>query len=60
MAAKLSNLADKMSGANLQADGQMEVPTQSMKDLWEPEEEDSSPFPLTIMVPCPEAAVWPP
>ena len=43
MAAKLSDLVDKMSGANLQADGQAEVPTQSATDLWEPEEEDSSP-----------------
>ena len=43
MAAKLSNLVDRMSGANLQADGQIEVPTQGMRDLWGPEEEDSSP-----------------
>ena len=34
MAAKLSDLVDKMSGANLQADGHAEVPTQSAKDLW--------------------------
>ena len=32
MAAKLSDLADKMSGANLQADSQMDVPTTGMKD----------------------------
>ena len=43
MAAKLSDLVDKTSGANLQVDGHAEVPTQSAKDLWEPEEEDSSP-----------------
>ena len=43
MTAKLSNLVDKMPGANLQADGHAEVPTQSAKDLWELEEEDSSP-----------------
>ena len=43
MAAKLSNLADKTSEANLQLDGQMEVPTQGTKELQEPEEEDSSP-----------------
>ena len=43
MAAKLSDLVDKTSGANLQADGHAEVPTQSAKDLQEPEEEDSSP-----------------
>ena len=43
MAAKLSDLADKMSAANLQSNGQMEVPTQGAKDLWGLEEEDSSP-----------------
>ena len=43
MAAKLSNLVDQMPGANLQVDGHVEVPTQSAKDLWEPEEKDSSP-----------------
>ena len=43
MAAKSSNLADKMLGANLQADGQTEVPTQGAKDLWGSEEADSSP-----------------
>ena len=35
MAAKLSDLVDKMPGANLQADGHVEVPTQGAKDLWE-------------------------
>ena len=44
MTAKLSNLVDKMSGANLQMDGHADVPTQSVKDLLEPEVEDSSPF----------------
>ena len=43
MAAKSSNLVDKMSGANLQVDGHAKVPIQSAKDLWEPEEEDRSP-----------------
>ena len=42
MAAKLNDLVDKMSGANLQMDGHAEVPTQSAKDLWEPQEDDSS------------------
>ena len=42
MAAKLSNLVDKTSEANLQADGHAEVPTQGAKDQWEPEGEDSS------------------
>ena len=43
MAAKSSNLVHKMSGANLQADSHMKVPTQGAKDLRELEEEDSSP-----------------
>ena len=43
MAAKSSNLVDKMSGTNLQADGHVEVPTQGAKDPWELEGEDSSP-----------------
>ena len=33
MAAKSSNLADKMPGANLQADGHAKVATQGAKDL---------------------------
>ena len=44
MAAKLSNLVDKTSEANLQADGQVEKPAQGVADLWEMEEEDSSPL----------------
>ena len=52
MAAKWSNLVDKMSGANLQADGHMEVPTQSAKDLLELEEEDSSPSHLPSWSPA--------
>ena len=43
MAAKSSDLVDKMSGANLQVDGHVEGPTQSAKHLSESEEEDSSP-----------------
>ena len=43
MAAKSSDLIDKMSEANLQMDGQAEVPTQGVKDLQETEEEVSSP-----------------
>ena len=52
MAAKLSDLVDKMSGANLQADGHVEVPTQSAKDLLELEEEDSSPSHLPSWSPA--------
>ena len=43
MAAKSSDLAEEMSGASLQADGQTEDPTQGAKDLRESEEDDSSP-----------------
>ena len=43
MAAKLSDLAEETSGASLQSEGQMEEPTQGAKDLWESEEDDSSP-----------------
>ena len=35
MAAQLSDSADKMSEANLQADGQMEKPAQGVVGLWE-------------------------
>ena len=52
MAAKLNDLVDKMSGANLQADGQEVVPTQGAKDLWEPEEDDSSPSHLPSSSPA--------
>ena len=43
MAAKSSDLANKMSGANLQMDGNVELLTQIAKDPQEPEDEDSSP-----------------
>ena len=52
MAAKSRDLVDKMSEANLQADGHVELPTQSAKDLWKPEEEDSSPFHLPSWSPA--------
>ena len=35
MAAKLSNLVDKTSEANLQMEGHADVPSQSAKDLQE-------------------------
>ena len=43
MAAKLSDLVEEISGANLQMDGHVNVPSQSVKDPWEPEEENSFP-----------------
>ena len=52
MAAKSSDLVDKMSPeANLQVDGQVEVPTQGVKDLQETEEGDSSPSCLLMWSP---------
>ena len=43
MAAKLSDLVDETSGANLQMEGHVDVPAQSARDLQEPEALDSSP-----------------
>ena len=43
MAAKSSDISDKTSEANLQADGQAEKPAQGAADWQEMEEEDSSP-----------------
>ena len=52
MAAKSSDLVDKTPGANLQADGQVEVPTQGAKDLQGSEEADSSPSHLLSWSPA--------
>ena len=43
MAAKLSDLVDETSGANLQTEGHMDVPGQSAKNLWKQEASDSTP-----------------
>ena len=43
MAAKSSDLVDEISGVNLQMKGHADVPSQSAKDLWEPEALDNSP-----------------
>ena len=55
MAAKSSDLVDETSGANLQMEGHADVPSQSAKDLWEPEVLDSSPSHLLSWSP-----VWRP
>ena len=52
MAAKSSDLVDETSGANLQIEGHADVPTQSAKDLWEPEVVDSSPSHLPSWSPA--------
>ena len=51
MVAKLSDLVDKMSEANLQADSQAEKPAQGVAELWEMEGEDSSPLHLLMWSP---------
>ena len=43
MAAKSSDLGDKMPEANLQVDGQVERPAQGAADQQETEKEDGSP-----------------
>ena len=53
MAAKMSDVGDNMSEANLQADGLVERPAQGAVDWQEMEEEDSSPH--NSQLPCPEA-----
>ena len=52
MAAKLSDLVDKMSGANFQMEGHADVPSQSAKDLWELDALDSSPSHLPSWSPA--------
>ena len=52
MAATLSDLVDNMSEVNLQVDGQAEKPAQGASDLWEMEEEDSSPLHLLMWSPA--------
>ena len=51
MAAKSSDLSDKTSEANLQADGQAEKPAHGAADWQEMEEEDSSPHDLPMWSP---------
>ena len=43
MAAKSSDLVDETSGVNFQIEGHADVPTQGVKDQWEPEVLDGSP-----------------
>ena len=52
MAAKLSDLSDKTSEANLQADGWVEKPAQGAVDQQEMEEEDGSPPNLPMWSPA--------
>ena len=51
MAAKTSDLGDKMSEANLQVDGQVEKSGQGAVDWQGTEEEDSSPHNLPMWSP---------
>ena len=52
MAAKLSDLVDKTSGANLQMEGHEDVPSQSTRDLWELEALGCSPSHLPSWSPA--------
>ena len=52
MAAKLSNLVDETSEANLQMEGHSDMPSQSTKDLWELEASGSSPSSLPSWSPA--------
>ena len=52
MAAKLSDLGHRMSGASLQMEGHMDMPSQSAKDLWELEASVSSPSHLPSWSPA--------
>ena len=52
MAEKSSHLMDEMSGIILQIEGHADVPSQSAKDLWEPEVLDSSPSHLPSWSPA--------
>ena len=56
MAVKSSNLGDRMSGANLQMEGQVDVPSQSVEDQWESGVSGSSPSHSLSWSP----ARWPP
>ena len=52
MAAKLSDLGNRTSGANLQMEGHMDMPSQSAKDLWESEVSGFSPSHLPSWSPA--------
>ena len=60
MAAKLIDLVDKTSEANLQMDGHAEVPSQDGKDQWEPEGEDSTHTHLPASSPAQRTSSSPP
>ena len=60
MAVKSSDLANKMSGANLQMDGHVEMPTQIAKAPIGAGGRGWFPLPLTVLVSSPEATVQSP
>ena len=59
MAAKLSDLGDKMSEANLQVDGQVERQPKEQQTGGR-QKKRTVPLMTHDIVPCPEAAVGPP
>ena len=52
MAANLSDLVDKMFGANLQMEGHVDMPSQGAKDLWKLDALGSSPSHLLSWSPA--------
>ena len=60
MAAKLSNLVDKTSEANLQTDGQGRKASPRSSRPMGDRRRGQFPSLLTDVVPCPEAAIRPP
>ena len=57
MAAKSSDLVGETSGAKSPVEGNVDVPSQSAKDQWEPEASDSSPSHSPSWFPGLEAAI---
>ena len=57
MAAKLSDLGGRTSGADLQMEGHMDMPSQIAEDQWESDALGSFSLPLTVLVPGQEATL---
>ena len=60
MAAKSSNLEDRMSGANLQTEGHVDMPSQSAKGPKGVGSIRQFSLPLAILAPSQEAIIEPP
>ena len=60
MAAKSSDLVDKIYGANLQMEGYVDMPSQSAKDAQELESIEQFSLSLAILVPSQKATIQSP